>query len=301
MSRYKKFRTVLAAALLVFAIFAGIVLALFPPVAETVSRYGSTGTEVRRIQTALKRQGYYSGAVDGIYGSATQAAVRKFQANKGLSVDGICGSETLSALGIGGTASTFRRGSSGSDVEKIQQKLRSWGYYSGAVDGIYGSATETAIKQFQAKNGLAVDGICGVRTLEALGLSSLATSSHSVSADNGNVYLLARIISAEARGESYQGQVAVGAVVMNRVRSTKFPNTLAGVIYQKGAFTALVDGQFDQPIADSAYRAAREALAGADPTGGCLYYYNPATATSSWIFTLPVKMTIGKHRFSMGK
>ena len=302
MLQYKRFQKGWIAFVLTVAFLAGITLFFAPqPTVEALSRSGSRGTEVRQIQTALKQQGYYTGSVDGIYGAQTEGAVRKFQSAKGLSVDGICGSETLSALGIGGTASSYRRGSTGSGVKKIQQTLANWGYYAGSVDGVFGSETENAVKNFQSKNGLTSDGICGVKTLSALGLSSLAASSHSVSSDNGSVYLLARIISAEARGEPYRGQVAVGAVVMNRVRSSQFPNTLAGVIYQKGAFTAIDDGQFNEPIADSAYRAAREVLAGADPTGGCLYYYNPTTATSSWIFSLPIKMTIGKHRFSMGK
>lgn len=302
MGKYKKFWIILWAVLLAGVIIAGIASFAAPPAAEgALSKFGSTGTEVRQIQTALKRQGYYTGSIDGIYGSGTQAAVRKFQAAKGLTVDGVCGANTLSSLGIGSSSTVLRRGSSGSGVRQVQQRLQNWGYYSGSVDGIYGSGTEEAVRKFQRKNGLTADGICGVRTLSALGLSSLSNTSHSTSSNNGNVYLLARIISAEARGESYRGQVAVGAVVMNRVRSSKFPNTLAGVIYQKGAFTAIDDGQFNEPIADSAYRAAREVLAGADPTGGCLYYYNPATATSQWIYSLPVKMTIGKHRFSMGK
>ncbi len=302
MGKYKKFWMIISAVLLISALLAVMALWLTPPTAEeALSQFGSTGTEVRQIQTALKKQGYYTGSIDGIYGSGTQSAVRKFQAAKGLAVDGVCGNATLSALGIGGSATTLRRGSSGSGVRQVQQRLLNWGYYSGSVDGIYGSATEAAVRKFQRNNGLTSDGICGIKTLSAMGLSSVTGSSHTASSNNGNVYLLARIISAEARGESYRGQVAVGAVVMNRVRSSKFPNTLAGVIYQKGAFTAIDDGQFDQPIADSAYRAAREVLAGVDPTGGCLYYYNPATATSKWIYSLPVKMTIGKHRFSMGK
>ncbi len=301
MGKYKKFTIISVAVFVTAALLAGTALWLFPPAAETYSKVGSSGNEVRQIQTALKRLGYYNGKVDGIYGSNTEGAVRKFQAAKGLSVDGICGSATLAALGIGKTATVLRKGSSGSGVRQIQTRLANWGYYSGKVDGIYGSGTENAVRKFQRNNGLTADGICGVRTLSALGLSNLANNAHAVSATNENVYLLARIISAEARGETYRGQVAVGAVVMNRVRSSKFPNTLAGVIYQKGAFTAVDDGQFDKPIADSAYRAAREVLAGADPTGGCLYYYNPATATSQWIYSLPVKMTIGKHRFSMGK
>lgn len=188
-------------------------------------------------------------------------------------------------------AVTFQRGSSGDTVTAIQQKLSAWGYYNGAIDGIYGSRTEAAVRYFQQKNGLAVDGKAGPATLAALGINAPSAGG------NGDVYLLARLISAEARGEPYQGQVAVGAVVLNRIDHPSFPNTLSGVIYQRGAFTCLSDGQFDQPIADSAYQAARDALNGADPTGGAIYYFNPATATSKWIWSRPVLLIIGKHRF----
>ena len=188
-------------------------------------------------------------------------------------------------------AVTFQRGSSGDTVTAIQQKLSAWGYYNGAIDGIYGSRTEAAVRYFQQKNGLAVDGKAGPATLAALGIDAPSAGG------NGDVYLLARLISAEARGEPYQGQVAVGAVVLNRMDHPSFPNTLSGVIYQRGAFTCLSDGQFDQPIADSAYQAARDALNGADPTGGAIYYFNPATATSKWIWSRPVLLIIGKHRF----
>ena len=188
-------------------------------------------------------------------------------------------------------AVTFQRGSSGDTVTAIQQKLSAWGYYNGAIDGIYGSRTEAAVRYFQQKNGLAVDGQAGPATLAALGINAPSAGG------NGDVYLLARLISAEARGEPYQGQVAVGAVVLNRMDHPSFPNTLSGVIYQRGAFTCLSDGQFDQPIADSAYQAARDALNGADPTGGAIYYFNPATATSKWIWSRPVLLIIGKHRF----
>lgn len=190
-------------------------------------------------------------------------------------------------------------GSRGDEVRKIQQKLSDWGYYDGAVDGIYGTQTKNAVIYFQRKNGLDPDGIAGPKTLAAMGISS--SSSSSSSNNSNDVYLLARIISAEARGEPYKGQVAVGAVVLNRVKHPSFPNTISGVIYQKGAFSALDDGQYDQPIADSAYNAARDALNGWDPTGGCIYYYNPSTATNAWIRTLPVYTTIGKHVFSKGK
>ena len=190
-------------------------------------------------------------------------------------------------------------GSRGEEVRKIQKKLSSWGYYDGEIDGIYGTQTKKAVTYFQRKNGLTADGIAGPQTLAAMGISS--SSSSSSSNTSNNVYLLARIISAEARGEPYKGQVAVGAVVLNRVDHPSFPNTIAGVIYQNDAFTALVDGQYDQPIADSAYKAARDALNGWDPTGGCIYYYNPSTATNAWIRTLPIYTQIGKHVFSKGK
>ena len=191
-------------------------------------------------------------------------------------------------------AATYRQGSSGEAVRTIQTKLQRWGYYDSAIDGIFGSETTAAVKEFQRKNGLAVDGIVGPRTLEALGMPTGGSTS---SAQQGSVDLLARVISAEARGEPYSGQVAVGAVILNRVEHPSFPNTIAGVVYQPGAFTCMVDGQFDQPVADSAYKAARDALNGADPSGGAIYYFNPATATSSWIWSRPLITVIGKHRF----
>ena len=198
------------------------------------------------------------------------------------------------ALAQSSDPSLYNRGSSGATVTQIQTRLKSWGYYSGSVDGIYGSATESAVKYFQRKNGLNVDGQAGDKTLAALGIYEPASAG---SAASGDVYLLARLISAEARGEPYIGQVAVGAVVLNRIDHPSFPNSLSGVIYQRGAFSCLDDGQFDQPIAESAYRAAREALAGSDPTGGAIYYFNPATATSKWIWSRPQMLTIGSHIF----
>lgn len=191
-------------------------------------------------------------------------------------------------------AASYKRGSTGSVVSEIQQKLKDWGYYSADVDGIYGSRTEAAVLLFQQKNGLAADGKAGVETLAALGISSAGLIEQNTS---GDVALLARLISAEARGESYEGQVAVGAVVMNRIAHPSFPNTLSGVIYQRGAFSCLDDGQFDEPVAQSAYAAARDAMNGYDPTGGAIYYFNPVTATSKWIWSRPLIVQIGKHRF----
>lgn len=199
------------------------------------------------------------------------------------------------ALAQSADAALYKRGSTGTTVTEIQRRLKSWGYYDGAVDGIYGSRTENAVKYFQRKNGLTVDGQVGDKTLAALGIYN--ASAGGGGASEGDVYLLARLISAEARGEPYIGQVAVGAVVLNRIDHPSFPNSLSGVIYQSGAFSCLYDGQFDQPISDSAYRAAREALGGSDPTGGAIYYFNPATATSSWIWSRPLLIVIGSHRF----
>ncbi len=191
-------------------------------------------------------------------------------------------------------AASYKRGSTGSVVTQIQKKLSAWGYYDGAVDGVYGSRTEAAVKYFQQKNGLTVDGKAGSQTLAAMGIS---TAGAVESATSGDTALLARLISAEARGESYEGQVAVGAVVMNRIAHPSFPNTLSGVVYQRGAFSCLDDGQFDQPVAQSAYSAARDAMNGYDPTGGAIYYFNPATATSKWIWSRPLLVVIGSHRF----
>jgi len=190
-------------------------------------------------------------------------------------------------------ASSYKKGSTGNMVSQIQTALKNQGFYKGNVDGVFGSATETAVKAFQQKKGLTVDGKVGTATIKALGLSQSATQG----ADSGDVSLLARLISAEARGEPYSGQVAVGAVVLNRVDSPIFPNTISGVIYQSGAFTCITDGQFNQDVSESAYRAARDAMNGVDPCGGAIYYFNPSTATSKWIWSRPLIVVIGKHRF----
>ena len=204
------------------------------------------------------------------------------------------------------TVSTFlavyKQGSRGATVKTIQQKLKRWGYYTGSVDGIFGTKTKEAVRYFQRKNGLKVDGIVGPATLKALGMSSTTSSSGSTSSpsySNSDVTLLARLIYGEARGESYTGQIAVGAVVMNRVRSSSFPNTISAVIYQPYAFTAVDDGQINLTPNEQAYRAAKEAMNGYDPSYGALYYYNPATATSSWIFSRKTTVVIGRHVFAI--
>lgn len=184
-------------------------------------------------------------------------------------------------------------GSRGAEVRAIQQKLKERGLYKIAVDGIYGSKTKEAVMKFQKQQKIAVDGIAGPVTLKKLGISI----GKRPSATNANINLLARIISAEARGESYTGQVAVGAVILNRIEHPSFPDTLSGVIYEPGAFTAITDGQFNKPVSDSAYKAAKDALNGWDPSGGAIYYYNPKKTTNQWIRSRPVIKRIGNHIF----
>lgn len=187
-------------------------------------------------------------------------------------------------------------GSRGEEVKTIQTKLKRWGYYSGNVDGIYGSQTLSAVKWFQSKNGLTVDGIAGQKTLTAMGIMSSGNTSGGT-ASNADLNLLARLVYAEARGESYTGQVAVAAVVLNRVKNSSFPNTVAGVIYQSGAFSVVNDGQINLTPNQTAISAAQDALNGWDPTYGAIYYFNPNTATNSWIWSRPVTVVIGNHRF----
>ena len=202
----------------------------------------------------------------------------------------------------------LRQGSKGGEVKEVQRRLKEWGYYKGEIDGVYGAKTMEAVKAFQRKNGLTADGIAGKSTYEALGMNDSAKAlegsgnsgkDYSSNYTNSDLYLLAKCIYAEARGESYTGQVAVGAVILNRVASSAFPNTIAGVIYQRHAFTAVSDGQINLEPDKTAMNAASDAMNGWDPTYGCIYYYNPAVATSSWIFGRKTVTTIGKHVFAV--
>lgn len=188
-------------------------------------------------------------------------------------------------------------GSRGSEVTQIQTKLKRWGYYKGNIDGIYGSQTVEAVKYFQRKNGLVVDGIAGKNTLNAMGIYNSTGSSSSGANNSSDINLLSRLIYGEARGEPYTGQVAVGAVVLNRVKSSSFPNTISGVIYQSGAFSVVNDGQINLTPNSTAKKAATDALNGWDPSYGSIYYFNPNTATNAWIWSRPHVVTIGNHRF----
>ncbi len=188
----------------------------------------------------------------------------------------------------------LRYGSRGESVKQVQTRLNELGYWCGSADGIFGANTQSAVKRFQRAKGLSADGIVGPKTYSALGISSSSSSGGYSSSD---LYLLARCVYGEARGEPYVGQVAVAAVVLNRVKSAAFPNSVSGVIYQPYAFTCVSDGQLYLEPNQTAYNAARDAMNGWDPTNGCLYYYNPATATSAWIWSRPIMLQIGRHNF----
>lgn len=269
---------------------------------------GRTTANVAAVQARLKTLGYFKYTVDGVWGGKTLAAVLSYQSNNGMTVDGVVGAGTARKLGL--TLSSAARtggitkGKTSANVKSVQNRLKELGYYSSTVDGAWGKRTMCAVMSFQSDHGLTVDGVVGSTTEKKLGItvgsgtSQGATQSGSSISDS-DLNLLARCVYGEARGEPYTGQVAVAAVVLNRVRSSKFPNTISGVIYQSGAFTAVSDGQINLTPNDSAYSAARDALNGWDPTGGCLYYYNPATATSSWIWSLTVHIKIGKHNFAL--
>ena len=192
---------------------------------------------------------------------------------------------------------TSKYGSRGDEVKQIQTKLKNWGYYNGSIDGVYGSGTLSAVKSFQKKNGLTVDGVAGTKTLQAMGIYSSSSSSSSSSSGSSNLNLISRFVHAEARGEPYTGQVAVAAVILNRVKDSRFPNTTSGVVYQPGAFTCVSDGQINLSPNETSRKAAQDAINGWDPTYGAVYYFNPATATNKWIWSRPVTVTIGKHRF----
>lgn len=233
-----------------------------------------------------------------IYCCAAAVAAPRAKAFETGAYTAECGADVVAAVAV------LRKGSKGDGVKEVQRRLKRWGYYSGSVDGIFGAGTRAAVIAFQKKNGLTADGVVGKATYKALGM----TASYNVLAGGGSggstytssdLYLLAKTIYAEGRGEPYAGQVAIGAVILNRVRSSAFPNSVSGVVYQKGAFTAVSDGQINLSPDSAAMSAAQDAVNGWDPTGGAIYYYNPAVATSSWIFSRKTVTVIGKHVFAV--
>lgn len=301
--------------ILLVTVICVISIIYIPTKINTAAYYwGTSGGIVYEIQKRLKGWGYYNDTVDGIYGTKTTLAVEKFQQKNSLKVDGVAGDSTLKKMGIydkktvtsTNVSTVYTWGSRGDIVKQIQTKLKSWGYSQGTVDGVYGYSTWEGVKMFQSKNGLTPDGVAGPATLNKMGIylkkqntTSTQNQSKPVSSNNVNrdVYIMAAAINGEARGEPYLGMVAVGAVIMNRARHGKFPNTVAGVIYQPGAFDAVSDGQIKLKPSDQAIKAAKDSLNGWDPTGGCIYYWNPATATSKWIWSRQIVTKIGKHNF----
>lgn len=190
--------------------------------------------------------------------------------------------------------SLSKYGSTGEEVTAIQTRLSELGYLKGEIDGVFGSKTKNAVIKFQKDNNLTPDGIVGLQTLQALDIN---TNDIPGKYTESEISLLARIISAESRGEPYEGQVAVGAVILNRIDHPSFPNTLAGVIYQPLAFSCINDGQVNENVSSSAKQAAQDAINGWDPSGGAIYYYNPAKTTNKWIYSRPVICSIGNHKF----
>lgn len=254
--------------------------------------------QVRLVQQRLKAWGYYSGPVTGYYGELTKAAVIKFQKKHGLNAEGYLGPLTLEKIGIYVSSSSSSSSGGGTEydsetIKKVQQRLKDWGYFDGPVTGNYGELTKAAVIKFQKKHGLNAQGYLGPLTLEKIGIYVQSSGSQ----NNSDLNLLARCIYAEARGEPYAGQVAIAAVILNRVEHPGFPNTIAEVVYQPWAFTAVQDGQINLEPNQTAYNAARDALNGWDPTYGCTFYYNPATATSKWIFQKEIVTRIGNHVF----
>lgn len=270
--------------------------------ASTSLQFGSRGTQVSNLQRALKNSGHYNYSITGIYGKITEQAVIDFQKSNRLRIDGIANQQTQSRL-FGSSYSTLRFGSRGSNVSNLQQGLKNAGYYNYSVTGFYGKITEQAVIDFQRSNRLRIDGIAGPQTQSALynGSSTNNTASN-VSQSSSDLYWLSRIIHAEARGEPYTGMVAVGNVVLNRVNSTNFPNTVYGVIFEYykhiPQFSPVEEGTiYNTPSAQSV-RAARDALNGARPVGNAEYFFNPRKASGAWIVNNRTYLTrIGEHVF----
>lgn len=191
--------------------------------------------------------------------------------------------------GTAGAAPVLKTSSANGDVWDLQYRLKTLGYYTQDLDGSYGSSTQNAVRKFQQDYGITPDGVAGDQTWKQLKRNSLNID---------EMDILAKVIYSEARGEPYEGQVAVGAVVMNRIQSPQFPDTIEGVVFQPGAFTAVADGQYWLVPNRTAYLAALDAVRGWDPSRGSLYYFNPDTATSAWIWTRPQNLKIGRHIFA---
>ncbi len=292
-----------------------------------ILKKGAKGGDVYELQGRLKHLGFYTGSVDGVFGQRTYLAVRLFQYEFGLKIDGIVGPKTKLKLWKStkhwrpemtrtkAKETVLKRGSRGGNVWDLQGRLKYIGFYTGKVDGHYGERTYRAVRLFQYEFGLKIDGVAGSKTLQKLRAAtknytpdkiekkpkqaktaSVPKSSYGFS--NNDIHLLAQAVYAEGRGEPYTGQVAIAAVILNRIESEKFPDSVSGVIFQPLAFEAVADGQIWMQPDESAKKAVRDALNGWDPSGGALYYFNPDRATSKWIWNRPQIKKIGKHIFT---
>ncbi|SFF87639.1 spore cortex-lytic enzyme [Planifilum fulgidum] len=286
---------------------------------------GARGGDVYELQGRLKYLGFYTGKIDGNFGERTYRAVRLFQYEFGMKVDGVVGPKTKRKLWEaskdwtpGADNRIYRVGDRGGYVWELQRRLRFLGFYTGKVDGVFLWRTYHAVRLFQYEFGMKVDGVVGPKTKRMLWKATRhwrpgkqarpqapqarkAPAAKPVRSAPGiskqDFDLLARAIYSEARGEPYVGQVAVGAVILNRIDSNKFPDTLSGVIFQPQAFEAVADGQIWLEPDETAKKAAMDALNGWDPSGGALYYFNPDRAISKWIWSRPQIKRIGKHIF----
>ncbi|TYQ16556.1 UNVERIFIED_CONTAM: N-acetylmuramoyl-L-alanine amidase [Acetivibrio alkalicellulosi] len=290
--------------LIIMIIFSLQMPTIFANQSYTTLRIGSRGSNVVRLQEALQQKGYYNSNVDGIFGRITENSVIRFQTDNRISVDGIAGPQTKSLLYANNTSNNFvtlRFGSRGISVTKLQQALQNRGYYSGVIDGIFGRITESAVIRFQTDNRITVDGIAGPQTKSLLYGTSNAHNTASTY-NSGDLYWLSRIIHAEAQGEPYSGQVAVGNVVLNRVNSNHFPNTIYNVIFEYyksiPQFSPVADGTIYNTPSQSSIQAARDSLSGARPVGNSMYFFNPDKSAGTWIVHNRTFLTrIGNHVF----
>lgn len=234
-----------------------------------VIQHGAIGDDVIELQARLQYIGFYNGKIDGVFGWGTYWALRHFQYEFGLDVDGIAGPATKEKL----VAVTKY------DEQYVKSQMKQGAHFTHYGDHKGGTATQN---QSQSQ-------------------SQPSVTHTSVNVPQGfsqnDIQLMANAVYGEARGEPYEGQVAVAAVILNRLNSPAFPNTIAGVIFEPRAFTAVADGQIWLTPNETAKKAVLDAINGWDPSGNALYYFNPDTATSAWIWTRPQIKKIGKHIF----
>lgn len=272
----------------------------------TTLKFGNRGAKVIQLQEALQNRGYHKSSIDGIYGKVTEKSVINFQLDNKITVDGIAGSQTKSLLYSGNpntSYSVLKFGNRGAKVTQLQQALQNRGYYKSSIDGIYGKMTEKSVINFQIDNKITVDGIAGRQTKSLLySNTNISTRSASQSQNSDDVYWLSRIINSEAQGEPYEGQVAVGNVVLNRVKSPEFPNTIYGVIFEYykniPQFSPVADGTIYNTPSQSSIQAAKDSLNGSRPVGNSLYFFNPSKSAGTWIVQNRQYITrIGSHNF----